>query len=115
MWLKFVRYGYIETLVRMFCMSICVVYYFIEMTGLCKFVNNLIEFGLYGKTICPILQLKMTYIEWGAISMDDPEREQDVVKKEASGSRLGGSYVLGRSQNRIPNLIMRDVNTLEGN
>ena len=33
MWLKFVRYGYTETLVRMFCMSVYVVCHFIEMTG----------------------------------------------------------------------------------
>ena len=46
MWLKFVRYGYTETLVRMFCMPVWVVCHFIEMTGLCKVVNNLIEFGL---------------------------------------------------------------------
>ena len=44
--------------------------------------------------------------------MADPEREHDALKKEDFGSRLGGSYVLGRSQNRIPNPIMRDVNTL---
>ena len=47
--------------------------------------------------------------------MDDPERERDVVKQEASGSRLGGSYVLGRSHNRILNPILRDVKTLENN
>ena len=41
--------------------------------------------------------------------MADLEREWDVMKKEAPGSRLGGSYVLGRSQNRIPNPILRDV------
>ena len=41
--------------------------------------------------------------------MADPEREQDVVKKRASGSRSRGSYVLGRSRNRIPNPILRDV------
>ena len=47
------RYGYTETLVKMFCMSVCVVCHFIEMTRLCKVVNNLIEFGLQGKTIYP--------------------------------------------------------------
>ena len=47
--------------------------------------------------------------------MADPERERDNMKQEVSGSRSGGSYVLGRSQNRIPNPIMRDVNTLEDN
>ena len=46
MWLKVVRYGYTETLVRMFCMLVCVACHVIEMTGLCKAVNNLIEFGL---------------------------------------------------------------------
>ena len=29
--------------------------------------------------------------------MADPKREWDVVKQEAYGSRLGGSYVFGRS------------------
>ena len=43
------------------------------------------------------------------------ERECDVLNQEDSGSRLGGSYVLGRSQNRIPNPILSDVNTLEYN
>ena len=52
---------------------------------------------------------KMTCIEGGAIPMDDPEREQNAVKQDASGSRSGDSYVLGRSQNRSPNPIMRDV------
>ena len=47
--------------------------------------------------------------------MADPKREWDVVKKEAAGSRYGDSYVLGRIHNRIPNPIMRDVNTLEDN
>ena len=47
--------------------------------------------------------------------MDDPERDKDHVKKEASSSILGGSYVLGRSRNRSPNTIMRDVKTLEDN
>ena len=55
---------------------------------------------------------KMTCYEWREILMADPEREHDALKKEYFGSRLGGSYVLGRSQNRIPNPIMRDVNTL---
>ena len=41
------------------------------------------------------------------------EREWDAVKQEASGSRLGGYYVLGRSQNISPNPIMRDVKNLE--
>ena len=45
--------------------------------------------------------------------MVDPERERDVVKQDAYGSKSGGSYVLGRSHNRIPNHIPRDVNTLE--
>ena len=45
--------------------------------------------------------------------MVDPEREWDVVKQEASSSRLGGSYVLGKSHNRISNPIQRDVKTLE--
>ena len=47
--------------------------------------------------------------------MADHEREQDVMKQEVYGSRLGGSYVLGRSQNRAPNPIMRDVKNLEDN
>ena len=109
------RYGYIETLVKMFCMSVCVVCHFIEMIGLCKVANNFIEFGLKGKTICPNLQVKMTCIEWGVISIPYLEREWDSVKKQASGSRSGGSYVLGRSQNIIPNPILRDINTLEDN
>ena len=41
--------------------------------------------------------------------MVDPEREQDAVKQEASGRRSRRSYVLRRSQNRIPNPILRDV------
>ena len=45
--------------------------------------------------------------------MDDPESEQDDVKQEASGSRLGASYVLGISHNINPNPILRDVKTLE--
>ena len=57
----------------------------------------------------------MTCIEWREIPMVDPEREHDVVKQEASSSILGGSYVLGRSRNRSPNTIMRDVKTLEDN
>ena len=44
--LKFMTYGYNETLVKKICMSVCIVCHFIEMTGLCKVVNNLIEFGL---------------------------------------------------------------------
>ena len=44
-----------------------------------------------------------------------PERERDFVKQEASGIISGGSYVLGRSQNRSSNHIMRDVNYLEEN
>ena len=47
--------------------------------------------------------------------MADLEREWDVVKQEAYGSRLGGSYVLGRIQNRSSNPILRDVKTLEDN
>ena len=47
--------------------------------------------------------------------MVDPKREQDVVKQEPSGSISWGSYVLWRSQNRIPNPIMRDVKNLEDN
>ena len=47
--------------------------------------------------------------------MVDSERERNVVKQEASGSRLGGSYVLGRSQNGILNPILRDVKTSEDN
>ena len=47
--------------------------------------------------------------------MTDPKRERDAVKQEDSGRRWGGSYVLGRSHNRIPNSIMRDVKTLEKN
>ena len=65
--------------------------------------------------ICPELQVKLTCIEWGVILMADLEREWDVMKKEDSGSRLGGSYVLGRSQNGSPNPILRDVNTVEDN
>ena len=44
-----------------------------------------------------------------------PEREHDVVKQEASSRKSGGSYALGRLQNRIPNPILRDVKTLEDN
>ena len=51
MWLKFVRYGYTKTLVKMFCMSVCVVCHFIEMTGLYKVANNLIKF--VGKKYIP--------------------------------------------------------------
>ena len=57
----------------------------------------------------------MTCIEWISILMVDLEREWDVVKQKASNRISGGSYVLGRSQNRIPNPIMRDVKTLEDN
>ena len=57
----------------------------------------------------------MTCIEWRVILIVDPKRERDVVKQEASGSRSGGSYVLGRSRNIIPNPILRDANTLEDN
>ena len=46
MWLKFMRYGCTKTLVKMVCMQSCVVYHFIEMIGLCKVANNLIEFDL---------------------------------------------------------------------
>ena len=46
MWLEFMIYGYTETGVKMFCMSVCVVCHFNEMTRLWKIVNNLIEFGL---------------------------------------------------------------------
>ena len=45
----------------------------------------------------------------------DPKRERDDVKQEASGSISVVSYVLGRSQNRIPNPILRDVKTLKDN
>ena len=45
----------------------------------------------------------------------DHKRERDIVKKESSGSRSGGSYVLGRSQNRIPNPILRNVKIVEDN
>ena len=48
----------------------------------------------------------MTCIEWRAILMADHERERNVVKQDASGSRSRGSYVLGRSENKIPNPIM---------
>ena len=41
--------------------------------------------------------------------------ELDVVKQEASGSISVVSYVLGRSQNRIPNPILRDVKNLQDN
>ena len=58
---------------------------------------------------------KMACIEWRPISMVDLEREQDVVKQEASSSRSGGSYVLGRSRNKSHNPILRDVKTLEDN
>ena len=47
--------------------------------------------------------------------MVGPERDQDVVKQEASGSRSRGSYVLEISQNRITNPIMKDVKNLEDN
>ena len=46
MCLKFMSSGYTETLVKMFCLSVCVVCHFIEMTRLCNIVNNLIKFGL---------------------------------------------------------------------
>ena len=61
------------------------------------------------------LPRKMTCIEWRSILMVDPEREQDVVKQEASGSRSRGSNVLGRSHNRSSNPILRDVKNLEYN
>ena len=41
--------------------------------------------------------------------MVDPKSDWDVVNQEASSRRSGGFYVLGRSQNRIPNPILRDV------
>ena len=47
--------------------------------------------------------------------MTDPKRERDVVKQEASGNILGGSYVLGRSHNRITNPIMRYAKNIEEN
>ena len=47
--------------------------------------------------------------------MVDLERESNVVKQEASSSRSGGSYALGRIQKRFHNHILRDVNTLEDN
>ena len=58
---------------------------------------------------------KMTCVECREISMVDPEREHDAVTHEDFGSRSRGSYVLRRSQNRIPNPILRDVKTLEDN
>ena len=58
---------------------------------------------------------KMTCIEWRAILKAGPERERDVVKQEASSRKLRGSYVLGRSHNKIPNPILRNVKTLEDN
>ena len=57
----------------------------------------------------------MTCIEWIVIVIDDPNREGDVVKQESSSSRSGGSYVLGRSENGIPNPILRYVKTIEDN
>ena len=59
--------------------------------------------------------IKMTCIEWIEISMVDHKRERDVVKHEASSSRSGGSYVLGRSRNRSHEPILGDVKTLEDN
>ena len=47
--------------------------------------------------------------------MVDPERERDAMKQEAFDNRSEGSYVLGISQNRSLNPIMRDVKTLEDN
>ena len=47
--------------------------------------------------------------------MADPKRERNAMKQEASGSRLRGSYVLGRSQNKIPNHILRDVKNIKDN
>ena len=47
--------------------------------------------------------------------MADPKRDQYVLKQEAFGSKSRGSYVLGISQNRIPNPIPRYVKTLEDN
>ena len=35
----------------------------------------------------------------------DPKRERDNVKQEYFGSRSGGSYVLGRSQNISSNVL----------
>ena len=58
---------------------------------------------------------KLACIEWKEISMADPESEWDVVKQEALGSKSIGSYLLGRSQNRIPNIILRDIKTFEYN
>ena len=57
----------------------------------------------------------MACIEWREIPVANHEREWDAMKQEASRSRLRGSYVLGRSQNRIPDPIMRDVKTLQDN
>ena len=54
----------------------------------------------------------MTCIEWRVIPMANPERDQDVVKQEASGSKSRCSYVLGRSYSKIPNPIMGYANTL---
>ena len=96
-------------------MSVCVVCHFIEMTRLCKVANNLIEFGLQEKTICPDLQAKMTCFERGLIPMVDPERERDAMKQETFGSRFRGSYVLGRSHNRSTNYILRDAKNIEDN
>ena len=42
------------------------------------------------------LQVKMTCIEWIIIPIGDPKREHDVVEQEASSSKSGGSYILGR-------------------
>ena len=67
------------------------------------------------KSVCPNLQEKWHVLNEEKNPMVDSEREQDVVKQEAFGSRSGGSYVLGRSQNRIPNPIPRDVKSLEYN
>ena len=47
--------------------------------------------------------------------MDDIKRERDAMKQEAFGSKLWGSYVLGRRQNRIPNTVLRDVKNIEYN
>ena len=47
--------------------------------------------------------------------MNDPEKERDVVKQDTFGSRSRGSYVLGRSQNKIPNPIWRNVNSIQDN
>ena len=45
--------------------------------------------------------------------MVDLEREWDAMKQGASSSRSRVSYVLGRSHNRNPNHILRDLKNIE--